>query len=253
MRDPAAIRKILTDRTHNPGDIISIDPPLAVLFNCPDAHPDIKQPITFETNSKSQKRQLTVKIFPILGARAKEQLQVISPGYVCSLSGTTYAYQGKTMPKSIVNLNKCNTVALNMGHINVGISRVINHLDLRIMPWKIGGESSKQHLRELRHPDEYLIWNGSYDSSGNFNEDYMIQAKRNLPPPINPTLLSTQRPTRTHPTIQLSTTTVTTTNNNTNNHNTQITESLSTTSTSTHTSQVQHNTRNNQINEIKTT
>ena len=72
----------------------------------------------------------------------------------------------------------------------------------------------------------------------------MTQAKRNLPPPTNPTLLSNQRPTRTHPSIQLSTTTVTNTNNSTNNHNTQISESLSL-STSTHNSQVQHNTRNN--------
>jgi len=99
------------------------------------------------------------------------------------------------MPKTIVNLNKCNSVPLNIGHIHVGISRVKNHMDLRVMPWK-PGETSKDHLYKLRHPDEYLIWNDSYNAQGNFDEGCMARAKDNLPPPIDPSLLSTQRPSR---------------------------------------------------------
>jgi len=76
------------------------------------------------------------------------------------------------------------------------VSRVTSSLNLRIMPWKLGGESSKQHLRGLRHPDEYLIWNGSYNSLGNFDVECMTQARSSLPSPIPPSLLSTQRPSR---------------------------------------------------------
>ena len=177
-RNPNAIRTILENNSLLRGSMHTIDCPLGVTINVPEAI-DGFQNVTFTSDYiDGQKRRREVKIGPIRGIPVS--IYVIDPGYVCDLTGTTYSFQGQTLDLAIINLNYNHNAKLTLAHVNVAMSRVKDSHDLRIVPWS-GGTDPKKHLFEMRFPNEYLIWNGSYDDeTGIFNVDTMRHLRANL-------------------------------------------------------------------------
>jgi hypothetical protein len=191
-------KNLETHITRRPGDVITIDAPLAIFFNLPGAAPTLKQPLVFPTKSSSIKRRLLVKIFGIDQNRKKIQVNITDSGYICAFTGTGYSVQGQTLEKNILEVNRNRDNPPILSFYNVGASRVENNLHLRILPFKIG-PGAKDHLLNLRYEDEYLIWMNSFDENGNFSEQLMAQAKLNLPPPLDThagTSARASRPTR---------------------------------------------------------
>jgi hypothetical protein len=90
--------------------------------------------------------------------------------------GSTYDFQGGTLPKAIADFNKCKHIDIIMAHILVALSRVGYALNIRVMPWNVEA-GSKDHLYNLRYSDIYLWWQRSYDDEGNFSVDLLAKAK----------------------------------------------------------------------------
>jgi PIF1-like helicase len=171
------IRTLLGNNSLPRGSMHTIDCPLGVTINVPDAIEDF-QNITFTSDYiDGQKRRREVKIGPIRGVPVT--IYVIDPGYVCDLTGTTYAFQGQTIDYAIINLNYNHNAKLTLAHVLVALSRVRDSHNLRIVPWS-NATDPKKHLFEMRFPNEYLIWNGSYDDDGRFNVNTMRNLRANL-------------------------------------------------------------------------
>jgi len=149
-------KNLETHIIRRPGDVITIDAPLAIFFNLPGAAPTLKQPLVFPTKSSSIKRRLLAKIFGIDQNRKKIQVNITDSGYICAFTGTGYSVQGQTLEKNILEVNRNRDNPPILSFYNVGASRVKNNLHLRILPFKIG-PGAKDHLRYLRYEDEYLI------------------------------------------------------------------------------------------------
>lgn len=174
--DPRDLQDFLDKGDWIPGEEILISPPICITIQCDKATPPFNDTITFMTNDHhSFRRSNTIKVGRLNHDQLRQEVTVISSGYVPAYSGTTYAFQGQTLPKVIADFNLHRYSTLTIFHCNVTISRIEESLDFRVMPWT--DENNLSHLQYLRYSDDYLQWYHAYDIHGNFQQ--------NLIKPIN--------------------------------------------------------------------
>ena len=93
-------------------------------------------------------------------------LMLCSTGYAFNFSGTTYAFQGLTVPKLIGDFNTHYNKKITLNDVCVTMSRVERSIDFRIIPWST--DKDKENMLNLKFPDVYLLWNQAYDNNGKF-------------------------------------------------------------------------------------
>ena len=168
-RDPQSLRDIISNRGNlwNPGEIVTIEQPLAVVLNIPEADVTLREKVTLLVNDNQDIKRREVITLRSSSVGEKYIVTVVSAGYTSTASGTTYAFQGQTLPKCICDLNLYRGMTMKLGHFVVGMTRVRNWLDNRVMPWH-RRQDSRNHLLKLRPSDLYLRWEHAYDQDGIF-------------------------------------------------------------------------------------
>jgi hypothetical protein len=106
------ILRQLAQRQWEPGDLLFIEKPLAVMLCCPTATTQFATEIVLDMNPKASnhmKRKNIVKVNSGIhgsrGAASIRNLEVIDPGYDPDYTGTGYSVQGSTLPLLINDLN----------------------------------------------------------------------------------------------------------------------------------------------------
>lgn len=188
-RDPDALRTLLDTTDWVPGEVIIIPAPICVTVCCPTALEPFNESITFMTDdSHNQRRAKKIKLGKLNHDSRAVSVTVIESGYETAFSGTTYAFQGQTLPRAIADFNVHHGVKLTLNHVNVAASRVTDSLMFRVMPWTVG--AGKSHLHCLRYDDDYLQWVSAYDEHGMFQHSLVVPVvDQAQPKPPRPTRL----------------------------------------------------------------
>ena len=171
--------KIATVRRDQPnnclaGIVIDIDTPLGVYLTCPEAVGEFSKPgmvclLSNPTGSDVVKRNKK----PINLSKGKKwstYVRVFNSGYNSGLGGTGYAFEGQTLPHGNgVDLNFTKGIKITLAFLIVALSRVERALDCFIMPFS-EVKNPTEELLLIRHPNEWFIWNNSYDENGVFQK-----------------------------------------------------------------------------------
>ena len=155
---PNSLMELFNHNNFVAGQIITIDCPIGVFISCEGTVKEFENIFVLSYDAGNKAREKKIKM-PLLLGRETVRIKVITPGYECCLLSTAYGFQGQTLPKIILDLNKYVGYVIDLSDVKTCFTRIEKFLNLRLMPFNSKGID---HLLKLRHPDVYIHWDRSY-------------------------------------------------------------------------------------------
>ena len=167
------------------GTIIDISTPECVYIDCPTAEECFRNGnVCFLSDAGDNIKRRDKVVY--LKRPVSRTVLVVDAGYVSALGGTGYAFQGKTIPYVIFDLNYSKGNPITLAYFNLCISRVKDSLNCFVMPL-IDEDERKKFLYRLRHEDIWYIWDAAYDDEGIFQVS-RLQPISKLTKPYEPSV-----------------------------------------------------------------
>jgi len=164
-RSAEDIRALFDNATWSPGDVVTIEQPVAIVIHVPTAIGAMRD-VTFLTDDHHvRRRKEEVKVTSSISGGRKMKISIINSGYSPFFAGNPYPFQGQTEDKLIVDLNPTKYTAFDMHVINVVLSRVKRTMHMRLMPLSPG---TVEALCALQYSEVYRRWEHAYDDNGVF-------------------------------------------------------------------------------------
>ena len=169
--------------------------PIGVYLDCPTAEECFRDgKVCFLSDASNDvKRREIITVVKKTSNTQRKDVFLSHSGYDSALGGTCYAFQGQTLPYVIFDLNYSYRNPITLAYFLVCISRIKDSMNCFVMLF-IDEEKQKKTLFELKHPDEWYIWNAAYDENGIFQLS-RIKPIGELCEKYNPKVNKISRPT----------------------------------------------------------